>query len=149
MDRKMSASLLEMQMMRNCQSFKHLLWSAQVMTQCCPLQIFTAFLSFLSIVKLSQQLLISKQRVSVSIQDFKNKSYFWIILDDLSHLSNEVVKTNKISVQKGSEKRLPEFTEHPVDSFVVKNRPAILNCSVIHSDKVRGDILQNIFIFSC
>ena len=77
------------------------------------------------------------------------RRYIHIFLDDLSHLSNEVVKTNKISVQKGSEKKLPEFTEHPVDSFVVKNRPAILNCSVIHSDKVRGDILQNIFIFSC
>ena len=72
-----------------------------------------------------------------------NQKLYLHFLDDLSQLSNEVVKNNKISVQKGSEKRLPEFTEHPVDSFVVKNRPAILNCSVIHSDKVRGEILQN------
>ena len=30
---------------------------------------------------------------------------------------------------------MPKFTEHPMDAYVVKNRPAILNCSVIYSDK--------------
>ena len=54
------------------------------------------------------------------------------ISDDLSLLSNEVVdatKTARASAQ------LPVFTEQPVDSFVVRARPAILNCSVLHSDK--------------
>ena len=61
------------------------------------------------------------------------------VLDDFSPLSNEVVKTSKMSELKGARARLPTFTEQPVDSFVVKNRPAILNCSVVHSDKVRQE----------
>ena len=30
---------------------------------------------------------------------------------------------------------LPVFLEHPIDSFVIKSRPAILNCTVLHSSK--------------
>ena len=37
--------------------------------------------------------------------------------------------------KKSKPTKLPLFTEQPVDSFVIKNRPAILNCSVINSDK--------------
>ena len=44
-----------------------------------------------------------------------------------------------MSELKGARAQLPTFTEQPVDSFVVKNRPAILNCSVVHSDKVRQE----------
>ena len=81
-------------------------------------------------------------KLKVRYREFETKNFTCIFLqDDISHLSNEVVKTSKISGLKGPEKRLPEFTEHPVDSYVVKNRPAILNCSVIHSDKVRKMIL--------
>ena len=41
----------------------------------------------------------------------------------------DATKTARTSAQ------LPVFTEQPVDSFVVRARPAILNCSVLHSDK--------------
>ena len=54
------------------------------------------------------------------------------IPDDLSLLSNEVVDATKSARASA---QLPVFTEQPVDSFVVRARPAILNCSVLHSDK--------------
>ena len=45
------------------------------------------------------------------------------------------IKSNNVLDSESSSEKLPVFTEQPVDSFVIKNRPAILNCSVIHSDK--------------
>jgi hypothetical protein len=46
---------------------------------------------------------------------------------------------NDISVRHSKKKSnvdlLPIFLEDPIDSFVIKSRPAILNCSVIHSSK--------------
>ena len=49
--------------------------------------------------------------------------------------SNNVLHTEMSTQKKSKSVALPVFTEQPVDSFVIKNRPAILNCSVIHSDK--------------
>ena len=40
-----------------------------------------------------------------------------------------------VSKPDKEEAKMPKFTEHPMDAYVVKNRPAILNCSVIYSDK--------------
>ena len=37
---------------------------------------------------------------------------------------------------KSKEPRLPVFLVEPKDGFVIKARPAQLNCSVIHSEKV-------------
>ena len=68
----------------------------------------------------------------MALVDFTFRFISTSIPDDLSLLSNEVVdatKTARASAQ------LPVFTEQPVDSFVVRARPAILNCSVLHSDK--------------
>ena len=68
----------------------------------------------------------------MALVDFTFRFISTPIPDDVSLLSNEVVdatKTARASAQ------LPVFTEQPVDSFVVRARPAILNCSVLHSDK--------------
>ena len=60
------------------------------------------------------------------------KIFHALIPDDLSVLSNDVVEATKTARASA---QLPVFTEQPVDSFVVRARPAILNCSVLHSDK--------------
>ena len=51
----------------------------------------------------------------------------------ISHHPNDI--TVRHFKKKLDEELLPIFTEHPIDSFVIKSRPAILNCSVIHSSK--------------
>ena len=64
-------------------------------------------------------------------------------VDDSKFLSHDDINTLPKSKYKSKSSnqilvdQLPEFIEDPVNSYVVKNRPAILNCSVIHSDKVR------------
>ena len=52
-----------------------------------------------------------------------------------SSSSSSVFSGNDVLDKSLKSPELPEFTEQPRDSFVVKNRPAILNCSVLHSDK--------------
>ena len=54
--------------------------------------------------------------------------------------SNEFDKLKSKKVDKAKlkelEPRLPVFLVEPKDGFVIKARPAQLNCSVIHSEKV-------------
>ena len=61
-----------------------------------------------------------------------------LILDEKSTLV--IRHPNDVQLIIGKKNRpeddlLPAFLEHPIDSFVIKSRPAILNCTVIHSTK--------------
>ena len=51
----------------------------------------------------------------------------------VAHHPNDISVRN--TKKETNEHLLPVFLEDPVDGFVIKSRPAILNCSVIHSSK--------------
>ena len=55
--------------------------------------------------------------------------------DKLKSNEFDKLKSKKVEL-KELEPRLPVFLVEPKDGFVIKARPAQLNCSVIHSEKV-------------
>ena len=56
--------------------------------------------------------------------------------DKLKSNEFDKLKSKKVDKLKEFEPRLPVFLVEPKDGFVIKARPAQLNCSVIHSEKV-------------
>ena len=68
--------------------------------------------------------------------------------DEFDKLKSKKVDKAKL---KELEPRLPVFLVEPKDGFVIKARPAQLNCSVIHSEKViripKTNLLQKLFLY--
>jgi len=67
---------------------------------------------------------------------FLNSKYsFSAITREARDKNSTLVSSLQMDNTVPEEELLPVFLENPVNSFVIKSRPAILSCSVIHSSK--------------
>ena len=71
---------------------------------------------------------------------FSSIQVLFLVLSDgftklASHPNDILPPTKKEEKEEKKGDLLPVFLEDPLPSFVIKSRPAILNCSVIHSSK--------------
>ena len=65
-------------------------------------------------------------------QKFKQK---FIVKKCFQELPDSTTTSQPIFVLKSASKDLPQFIEHPRNSYIVRGHSALLRCKVIHADK--------------